>query len=143
MELEKKNKTKEEGKETGSVEEEVVKEKENKKEQYRIVIDKESNQKLEEMVEKVNEDFDTGMVSKSDLAMYVFLNLNKLITSEDIKMLRMKHFDDSKVLIDLLKISESKNELPEEVRKFLREHAGVLNKDKKQSPKRAMSSLAS
>ncbi len=118
------------------------KENENKKEQYRIVIDKESNLKLEEMMEKVNEDFDTGSVSKSDLAMYVFLNLKKFITNEDIKILRMKHFDDRKVLNDLLKISETKNELPEEVRKFLRENAAKFNKDKKRGPKEASATLA-
>lgn len=98
--------------------------------------------KLEEMLEKVNEDFDTGSVSKSDLAMYVFLNLRKFITNEDIKILRMKHFDDRKVLNDLLKISETKNELPEEVRKFLRENAAKFNKDKKRGLKEASASLA-
>ena len=100
-------------------------------------------EQLEEMLSKVNEDFDTGSVSKSDLAMYVFMNLKKFISADDIKVLRMKHFDDRKVLNDLLKISETKNELPEEVRKFLREHAGVFNKDKKRGPKATSATLAS
>ena len=139
--METENKTNRTG--TGTKKEYENKDNENKREQYRIVIDKESNQKLEDMVEKVNEDFDTGTVSKSDLAMYVFLNLKKFITNEDIKALRIKHFDDRKVLNDLLKISETKAELPEEVRKFLREHAGVFNKDKKRGPKGATESLAS
>lgn len=138
MEVEKKKGKEEVG--TGT--ETDLKCKEFKKEQYRIVIDKASNDYLEEMLDKVNENFDTGSVSKSDLATYVFMNLKKFITNEEIKMLRMKHFDDSKVLNDLLKLSESKSELPEEVRKFLREHAGVFNKDKKHGPKKLNNSLA-
>ena len=105
------------------------------KEQYRVVINKKANEVLEEIVENANEGFDAGMITKSDLAVYVFLNLRKFITEADIRNLRILHFDDRKVLSSLLKSSEDSNGLPDELKRALREHFGVSEKDKKRGPK--------
>lgn len=136
--MEKENKILKTG--TGTGTEKQIKENESRREQYRVVIDSETNEMLQEMVDKSNEGFTSGTITKSNFAIYVFQNLKRFISSDDIKNLRAKHFDDRKALTDLLKLSESNVELPEEVRKFLREHSGAFEKDKKRGPKAANSS---
>lgn len=98
-------------------------------EQYRVVITKEANDCLEGAVEKVNRDL-TGAVSRSDLANYVFLNLAKLLSDADLKALRALHFDEKKVLGTILKSDE---DLPDELRRALREYYGISESGKKRS----------
>ncbi len=86
--------------------------------------------------QSLNDGFNTGMITKSDLAMYVFLNLRKLITDSDIKNLQALHFDDRKALSSLLKNTDDISCLPEELKRVLREHYGVSEKDKKRGQNR-------
>lgn len=97
-------------------------------EQYRIVITKEANECLEVIAAKVNKGFEAGAVNRSDVAIYVFQNLSKLLNESDIKAMRSLHFDEKKVLGSILKSDE---DLPEEIRRVLREHYGVTDKEKK------------
>ncbi len=103
-------------------------------EQYRIVITKEANECLEVVAAKVNKGFEAGTVNRSDVAIYVFQNLSKLLTESDIKAMRSLHFDEKKVLGSILKSDE---DLPEEIRRVLREHYGVNDKEKKRSVRSA------
>lgn len=100
------------------------------KEQFRVVIQPDANKNLEEVVQRVNEGFDGGEVTKSDIANYIFLQLQKLISESEIKSIRMHHFDEKKCLASILR---NENELPEELRKAIRTHYGLLNKEKKKS----------
>ncbi len=99
-------------------------------EQYRVVITKEANECLEEIATKVNRGFEGGEVNRSDVAVYVFQNLSKLLSDSDLKAIRARHFDEKKVLGSILR---SENELPEEIRRALREYYGVSEKDKKRT----------
>ena len=88
---------------------------------FRVVISKEANEKLEMEVEKILKECDSVKLSKSDLAEYVFLNLQKLLSDADMKKIINLHFDDSKVIKKIAKEIEGK-QLDLETRKVLREY---------------------
>lgn len=97
-------------------------------EQFRVVINKEANDCLGEAASRVNLGFEAGAVTRSDIAAYVFMNLARNFTDVDVKALRALHFDEKKVLGAILK---SDSALPEDIRRALREHYGIAEKDKK------------
>jgi hypothetical protein len=99
---------------------------------YRVVITKEANESLEMAVGKVGEGFDAGTITKSDIANYIFKNLAKFFTEMDYKNLRAIHFDEKKVLGSILK---SESDLPEELKKAIRTHYGITDKEKKKISK--------
>lgn len=99
-------------------------------EQFRVVITREANDCLGEAASKVNLGFEAGAVSRSDIANYVFKNLSRHFNDADVKALRTLHFDDKKVLGSILKSDEA---LPEEIRRALREHYGISEKEKKRT----------
>ena len=102
---------------------------------FRVVIAKEANEALEELVTKVGVGFDAGTITKSDVANFVFQNLAKYLTGTDTKALRSLHFDDKKVLSNILR---HEDELPEELKKAIRLHFGVNEKEKKKSTANAL-----
>lgn len=99
-------------------------------EQFRVVINREANDHLELAVAKVCRGFEAGAVTRTDLANYVFRNLAKLLSDADYRALRTLHFDEKKVLGSILK---SENELPEEIRKALRDYYGLAEFAKKRT----------
>jgi hypothetical protein len=103
--------------------------------QYRVVITKEANQELEKLVDKVKEGNETVEISKSDVANYVFGNLNKLMSESDIKALKNIYFDERKVLQNILRQSQDGMELPVEIKKMVRDFYGLSDREKKRSAK--------
>lgn len=101
-------------------------------EQFRVVITKEANDHLENALEKVNKNFEGVAVTRSDLANHLFGNLTKLLSESDIRQLRSQHFDERRALSSMLKPN---NDLPEEVRRALREFYGVSERDRKRVPR--------
>jgi hypothetical protein len=100
-------------------------------EQFRVVITKEANDGLQAATDRIGAHC---AVSRSDVANYVFLNLARMLVDADIKALRALHFDEKRMLGALAK---SENELPEEIRRAIREHYGVVEKDKRRAPRTA------
>jgi hypothetical protein len=100
------------------------------REQNRVVITRDANAAIEEMARTVNLGFDGSTISKSDIANYMFLNITKLISESDIKAIRTLHFDERRVLGSLLR---AENELPEELKKAIRAHYGISDKEKKKN----------
>ncbi|MGE3263196.1 MAG: hypothetical protein AB7K68_15555 [Bacteriovoracia bacterium] len=100
---------------------------------FRVVISKESNEALESAVRRCAEGFDAGEFTKSDIANYIFQNLNKFFSAADVKNLRVAHFDEKKMLGSILRTDA---DLPEELRKAIRAHYGVDDKEKKKSSKK-------
>ena len=107
-------------------------------EQFRLVLNKDTNTVLEEFVEKVNKDFRGGTATKSIVANYVFQNLKNFLSDSDIKAIHHKCFDDKEALLAL---GKSEKGIPEAVKKAIREAYGLLEKDKKRSSK-ALSELS-
>nr|BFD68043.1 hypothetical protein HAGR004_30650 [Bdellovibrio sp. HAGR004] len=100
---------------------------------FRVVISKESNEALESAVSRCAEGFDAGEFTKSDIANYIFQNLNKFFSEADVKNLRVAHFDEKKMLGSILRTDA---DLPEDLRKAIRAHYGVDDKEKKRSSKK-------
>ncbi len=101
---------------------------------FRVVISKESNDSLEVVLGRCSEGFDSGTITKSDVANFVFQNLEKFFSESDIKTLRAAHFDEKKVLGAILR---NDDDLPEDLRKAIRSHFGIATyeRDRKRSSK--------
>lgn len=102
------------------------------RDQYRVVITKEANEAIGGVAALVNADFAAGEVTKSDIANYVFINLSRLLSDSDFKILRAQHFDPKRALSALLKSSDG---LPEELQKTLRTLCGIGDTPKKRTLK--------
>ena len=86
----------------------------NSREQFRVVISAEANMAIEAVLRRVCEGFDVGSITKSDIANFVFLNIQKFFLDSDIKTLRGIHFDEKKMLGTLLRADA---DLPDELKK--------------------------
>lgn len=102
----------------------------NANEVFRVVISKESNDSLEAALSRCTEGFDSGSITKSDVANYIFQNLAKFFSDSDVKALRSTHFDEKKVLGSILR---NDDDLPEDLRRAIRAHYGISEKEKKRS----------
>lgn len=102
---------------------------------FRVVISKESNEILEDLVQRTNDGFDGGEVTKSDVVNQLILNHGRTFSELDIKALRNLHFDERKVLRSLLKKAGNDGDLPSEIKRVLREHLGLSEASKKRSQK--------
>ena len=99
--------------------------------QYRVIISQEANQELEWMVAKIVEGSDSIAICKSDVAEYVFKNLASFLGVSDFKAMRSLYFDEKKVLGSILKRANIGGDLPDEIKKALREHCGLADSEKK------------
>lgn len=103
--------------------------------QYRVVISSEVNGALENLVKRVNDGFDGGEIAKSDVANFMIVNSWKSFSDSDVKTLRALHFDEKKMLRSILKQSGNEGDLPEHIKKALREHYGLPENSKKRASK--------
>lgn len=105
----------------------------NQSEVYRVVITRDSNEALESVFDRCVGGFDSGTITKSDVANYIFQNINKFFTDNDVKNLRAAYFNEKKVLGSILRTDA---DLPEELKKAIRAHYGIAGeKEKKRSSK--------
>lgn len=111
------------------------KQKNNEEEQYRVIINKEVNDLLESLVSRTNDGFEGGEVSKSDVASMLIQNAAKDFDESDIRSLRSRYFDEKKILRALLRKSGDDGELPENLKKVIREQFGLAESSKKKSAK--------
>ena len=88
---------------------------------HRLVLEKEPVEALDELVLKVNDGFTAGEVTRSDLAAYLLLNASRLLGKNEITKIRHAFFDERKALDHLLRESESSGQLPDEIRKLLKD----------------------
>lgn len=101
---------------------------------FRVVISRESNDSLEVVLSRCSDGFDSGTITKSDVANYVLQNLAKFFSDSDVKTLRATHFDERKVLGSILR---NDDDLPEDLRKAIRTHFGIAahERDRKRASK--------
>jgi hypothetical protein len=103
--------------------------------QFRVVINKESKFILDELVLKANEGFEGGEISKSDIVNLLIFNHGNSFPESEVKHLRNLHFDEKKVLKALLKKAGDDGDLPNEIKRVLREHLGLTETIKKRALK--------
>lgn len=101
--------------------------------QYRVVISKVANEALEEMMRRANEGFDGGEVTRSDIVNMIAVNYTKSFSEADIKALRNLHFNERKMLKALLRRTGDDGDLPDEIKRALREHFGIAEQGKKRA----------
>ena len=97
---------------------------------------------LEKLVERCNDGFDGGSVTRSDVANRLIVESGKAFGEADVKALRNLSFDDRKMLHSLLQRSGKSGELPEEIRRALREMTGALEQPKKRGSRAPRESAA-
>jgi hypothetical protein len=98
---------------------------------YRVCVSEEAHLLLETLVERCNDDFEGGTVTRSDVANRLIVGAGKIFSDADVKALRNLSFDDRKMLHSLLQRSGKNGELPEDIRRVLRELNGVVEQPKK------------
>lgn len=103
--------------------------------QFRVVINEEANAQLEAFVRQAGEGEEPVAISKSDLANYVFCNLSRFLSESDLKHLRSQYFDEATVLKGLVKKLKNENDLPQEIKRALRDYYGVSDREKKRPSK--------
>lgn len=104
-----------------------------KSEQHRVVISAAANSLLEQARLKIINGAEDVELSKSDLANYVFENIERMLTESDARTLRSDFFDESKFLESLRKRKAEGQELPPHIRKAIREHLTERDQPKKRS----------
>jgi hypothetical protein len=100
-------------------------EKDGCQEQYRIVINRESSEILEQLRLRVIDKFDAVAVTKSDIANWLISKSQQSFNDADVKALRELYFDDRKLLGSILKDAKEENNLPESLKRAVREHFGL------------------
>lgn len=70
-------------------------------------------------------------ITKSDLVNWMLVQSKRLVTDADVKTLRNLHFDERKILGTMLKASSGGGELPEEIKKAVRDYYGLSDGSKR------------
>jgi hypothetical protein len=100
---------------------------------FRVVIGEEANSKINEVLQSLNLGLEHGEVSRSDLANYVFLNLEKLLDRSHVEKIREAAFDELACLESMLKGATKFEDLPQEIQKALQKLSGSSKNSKKQT----------
>ena len=87
------------------------------------------------LVEKANDGFSSGEITKSDIVNFVFSNLKFALSESEIRELRSIHFDATSTLQSLLRSVRRGEELPEGFKNGVRELFNVPGKDRKRALK--------
>lgn len=106
------------------------------KEQFRVVIDREANEALETFVLHVNGSGENSRITKSELANYVFKNMDVFLDDADIVAMRALYFDPKKALEGILKGATSGDGLPDDLREALLKHCGIKPATKEKRAKK-------
>jgi hypothetical protein len=105
-------------------------------EQFRVVIDREANDALETFVTHVNSNMENSRITKSELANYVFKNMDVFLDDADIAAMRALYFDAKRALEGILKGAGSGEDLPQNLREALLKHCGIKPTTKEKQAKK-------
>lgn len=109
----------------------------------RIAISKEAQIAITEIMDKVNEGFLGGKVTRMELANWALIHLKETISDEQINQVRMEHFDEVTLLEVILRKAKAKEKgkIPEEFKDLLQKQFGFQNNDRKKIKKALTSSV--
>lgn len=100
-------------------------EKSKEKKFSRVVISMEARDTLERLVSDVNHGFIGGEVTVSDVANWLIEGARKGFSRDELKEIRTAHTDERKILEMILAGSAKADDLPEALRKVIRELNGL------------------
>jgi hypothetical protein len=101
------------------------------KEQFRVVIDVVASESIGRMLQRINEGFSAGTVSRSQFANYLFTTFEKQLNEATIGEIRELYFDEMKALESLVRKASEGSPLPPEFREILLSHCGFDPKKKR------------
>jgi hypothetical protein len=107
----------------------------------RIAISKEAQIAITEIMDKVNEGFLGGKVTRMELANWALIHLKETISDDQINQIRMEHFDEVTLLEVILRKAKEKGKIPEEFKDLLQKQFGSQNNDRKKLKKALTSSV--
>lgn len=101
------------------------------KEQFRVVINAAANASIGRMLQRINDGFGAGTVSRSQLANYLFATFESQLDEAAIGEIRALYFDEMKALEYLILEASDGNPLPSALREILLSHCGFDPKKKR------------
>lgn len=110
------------------------------KEQFRVVINRESNEALEAFLTVLEDGNESAKITKSDLANYVFCRLEKFLTQANVSEIKALYFDPKKALEGILKGASDGQELPEELCSAILKHYGLKPSAAERRPRKVSTS---
>ena len=90
---------------------------------------------LNEAVQFVNDGFEAGHVTKTDLATYLFSNALRFLSKTEVSKIRDQFFDEETALKELVKSVSTSGGLPSEFTQLLKERFKSSSESKKKAPK--------
>jgi hypothetical protein len=106
----------------------------------KITVNKDAEEKLMVVMEKVNNGFDAGKINRQDLASWALTYFANVCDHEIIKAIRQDHFDEFTVLEAILRRGKEQGKLPSELRNLLRQQLTTDLPSRKTSKKLLTSS---
>jgi len=105
-------------------------EKKKNEEIIKITINKESEQKLMELLRDVNDGFTSGRVNRQDLASWMIVKFCRDCDGNTIEKIRADHFDEIMMLETILRKSKETGTLPPEFQSLFKQQMGAACKKK-------------
>lgn len=104
---------------------------------HRLAIGKAADEALATIVERVNEGFNGGRVSRSQAVSWILVRQAERLNDTFIREIRADHFDEVAMLEAALKQAKASGKLPPELRAFLQKQMMGADEDgtKKRSKK--------
>ena len=108
-----------------------------KEEILRITVSRQGERALQEIIEKTNDGFTGGKVSKTQMANWILKRFKDDLDDSIIKDIRADHFDEVAVLESLLRKAKETGKVPAEFKYLLQKQIG-LEVSPKKKPKVAL-----
>lgn len=124
-------------KENGNKEEKTEENINAKEEILRIMVSRQGEKALLEVMEQVNDGFTGGKVSKTQMANWILKRFKDDLDDSMIKEIRADHFDEVAVLESILRKARETGKVPTEFKYLLQKQFGLETSVKKK-PKQAL-----
>lgn len=98
---------------------------------YRIAVTRDAEKALNELMEKVNYEFDGGKVNRSEMASWALIRLCKGLNDEMLQDIRSEHFDEVTALESLYRRAKETGKVSVELKALLLKQVGFDGSAKK------------
>jgi hypothetical protein len=112
-------------KETGKKEEKTEDNITVKEEVLRILVSRQGEKALSEVIEQVNDGFTGGKVNKTQMANWILKRFKDDLDDSMIKEIRADHFDEIAVLESILRRAKESGKVPSEFKYLLQKQIGL------------------